>query len=168
MKKDITILKLKVSQWEEYRDLRLEALRKDSSAFGSSYQEERNRKENEWKEKLNARGVLLAYVNGLAVGIAQYRFREGEKLQHVADISSVYVKDDFRGRGIAKALMIEALKQICKNPKVIKISLNVHSQQVAARSLYEKLGFKIIGIFEKEVKIKNKYFDSIVMERFIK
>jgi hypothetical protein len=42
----IEIKKLDASRWQEYRDLRLESLQNDPQAYGSSYEEEKDKPED--------------------------------------------------------------------------------------------------------------------------
>jgi hypothetical protein len=48
----IIIKRVTSLDWQEYKKIRLEALKKEPQAFGSSYDKEKERSENEWKEKI--------------------------------------------------------------------------------------------------------------------
>lgn len=57
------------------------------------------------------------------------------------NINNVVVKEAYRRKGIASALLSEVVKQ-CKREKIIKIYLEVAQSNEAAKNLYEKFGFK--------------------------
>src|SRR3989338_6489515 len=93
----------------------------------------------DWKEKLGDKNrvVLLALDGEKAVGILIIFFESTSKLAHIADIASVYVKPDYRGKGISTELMKEALRLIKSRRGTIKINLHVTTNQLPAINLYK-------------------------------
>lgn len=69
------IIKLTSEDWEKYKNIRLEALRKDNIAFGTSYEEALNKKDEEWKATLEKPDRYLFFAKdkneivGLGCGI---------------------------------------------------------------------------------------------------
>ncbi len=61
-----------------------------------------------------------------------------------ADIIDVAVHNDFRRQGIGEAL-IEKLIEYCKNEDISEINLEVRISNLAAQSLYRKMGFSEVG-----------------------
>lgn len=59
-----------------------------------------------------------------------------------ASIGRVLVLKEYRGKGIAKEMMIEAINEIEKNYKVNKITL---SAQCYIKELYKSVGFKEVS-----------------------
>lgn len=163
----MNIRKLTPEDWEIYKMVRLEALQKDASAFGSSYDESTSRTDEEWKKKLERPNsfVFAAEDGGEYVGMAAAYQEEGEIVSHVAYVWGVYVRDSFRGKGIGKKLLQAVLDEIQRNPEIEKANLNVNKNQIAAVKLYESLGFQIAGTLHKELKVNGEYFDEYVMEK---
>lgn len=64
------------------------------------------------------------------------------------EITNIVVKKIFRGKGIGNKLLIELIK-IAKNRNKKEIILEVNDQNLVAIKLYEKNGFKNIGIRKK-------------------
>lgn len=62
-----------------------------------------------------------------------------------ADINNIAVLPAFRGQGYAKAL-ISALKQYCAGQGADKFTLEVNTNNIAAKNLYGKMGFVSTGI----------------------
>jgi ribosomal protein S18 acetylase RimI-like enzyme len=163
--RNIIIRKLPQSRWKEYKELRLEALRSDPIAFGSSYEEEIELTQTDWKKRM--KNVLFAEHDKTIVGMVVYFFKTNRKARHIAHIFGVYVKKRYRGHGIASALIENALRKIKDNESIVKINLTVNPTQVDAVRLYEKFGFKKVGKLSKELKIHDKFYDELVMELFI-
>lgn len=161
----MTVRKLPASRWKEYRDLRLEALKTDPIAFGSSYEEEVKLSKEEWKRRV--KDVLFALSENKPVGMIVFRFQSKIKTKHIANIYGVYVKKEYRGRGIGSKLLESAIMAIKKDKNIIKIDLNVNPKQKSAATLYKKYGFKTIGILKKDLHVNGKFYDEMVMEKML-
>lgn len=161
----LEIKRLLSSRWKECRDIRLDALMKNPIAFGSSFEEENKLSQTEWKKR--TKNALFAFLNNKVVGIVILVFLKQQKLKHIANIAGVYVKKEYRSQGIGKKLIEEALDEIKRNKQIIKINLNVNPDQKAAVNLYKKLGFKPIGVLKKDLFVKGKFYDELMMEKHI-
>lgn len=80
-----------------------------------------------------------------------------------ADIALVAVQKAYRREGYGFALLCELLKKLSKSG-VKSVFLEVRVSNAAARALYEKCGFKAVGI-------RKRYYedleDALIMERKI-
>lgn len=77
---------------------------------------------------------------------------------------SIYIGKDFRGNGIGKALMKEAIKQGEKNG-IWSFYSAIIKENIASIELHKKCGFREIGIREKIAKLGNgKWSDTVLME----
>ncbi len=75
---------------------------------------------------------------------------------------------EFRGIGIGKAMLMALLNWARANEKIEKVNLRVHSKNVSALQLYEKLGFREEGREVRGVKLAvGKYDDVICMSYFV-
>ena len=138
------LVKLGPKDWKKFRDLRLEALREDSLAFGASYEEKAKQPDEKWKQKLEnpKNPIMVAYDGRQLIGMVAAYQEKGEKLKHIAYVWGVYLRKDYRGKGIGKRLMEALLDEIAKNKEIEKLNLNVNANQQSAVKLYEKLGFR--------------------------
>ena len=161
----LEIKKLPTNRWKDYKNLRLEALKSDTIAFGSSYEEEKYTTEIEWKRKI--KNALFAMSNDKPIGMLVYVFEHKIKTKHIANIYGVYVRREFRGKGVGKKLLESAILLIKNNRNIIKIDLNVNPKQKAAVKLYEKYGFKPIGILKKDIYVNGKFYDEMIMEKML-
>jgi ribosomal protein S18 acetylase RimI-like enzyme len=165
----ITVTRLPESRWPDYRDLRLEALKNDPLAYGSSYEEELGYQEADWRERMLA--VLFAVPSGSPdskpVGMIVCGRNNRLKTSHICGIYGVYVSREYRGRGIGRTLMEAALEEIKRMTGVVKIELAVNPTQKAAERLYRKYGFKITGRVKKALCVNGTFYDELMMEKHL-
>lgn len=159
---EITIGTLSEDEWLKYKEIRLEALKNDSIAFGSSYEESKNRAESHWRTR--TKGAVFAFDGQKVVGLMAYNNEERIKTKHKSGIYSVYVTPAYRNKGVGKKLLTEVLRLIKLNPDIIKINLTVNPLQTSAVKLYESFGFKAVGTLSKELLIDGIYYDETLME----
>jgi len=161
----ITVTRLDESRWAEYRDLRLESLKNDPLAYGSSYEEELPYQESDWRRRM--RSVLFAVEDGIPVGMIVCGRNTRLKTDHICGIYGVYITGEYRGRGIGNKLMDAALAEIKRMPGVIKIELAVNPTQKAAEHLYRKWGFIEAGRVTKALRVDGRYYDELMMEKYL-
>lgn len=160
----IKVRRLPVDRWREYRDLRLEALRMEPAAFGSSSQEDEKLTEEQWRKRIQ--NVTFALSDDKPLGMISCVFSDRVKTGHVADIFGVYVSPDHRGRGVGTKLLKRVLS-LARRKGIIKLKLAVNPEQLAAVRLYEKAGFVPVGRMKKELRIGRRFFDEIIMEKLL-
>ena len=93
--------------------------------------------------------TVVAKDQNKIVGVLQWYQKEDPK-SGVVEFEEVYVLEDYRGQGIATAILkfaIQSVKDYFKKIKITprKIYLFVGQNNSPARHLYEKLGFKNIA-----------------------
>ncbi len=99
-------------------------------------------KYDSYNEFKNPHVVILAFDNDLAVACASYRVLDNDSVE----FKRVYVKKDYRKRGIAHNIITQLEKLVVKNNfrySYIVTGKNNH----AAIKLYEKLNYKLIDNF---------------------
>lgn len=169
----IVIKPLPSDQWQKYRDIRLEALKTDPTAFGRTYDETAKYPEKRWRKQLEQKtsednvSMFFAFDGEKIIGMIGLYWRNKPAIKHIAEIHGVFVSPYYRGRGIGKRLMEAVMAVIENNPQFVKIKLGVNTTNSDAIRLYESLGFKIVGKLEKEIKLGDVYFDDYVMEKQI-
>ena len=165
----VTITQLTPDNWEEYKEIRLKALLDDPQAFGSTYEDESKFTDIQWQERPNNQHtvILLARDDTRTIGMVGIHWEEYEKLSHVAHIWGMFVDKDYRGQGIGRQLMEEIEKKAREKSITEKIKLEVVTNQSTALELYRKLGFREVGVQEKQMKQDGVYYDSYLMEKLI-
>ena len=81
-----------------------------------------------------------------------------------AQINNIAIHPDFRRMRIAETVLFQVLDQIRKAGAKL-ITLEVRLSNLAARSLYNKLGFEVFGI--KENYYNDPREDALIMGKFL-
>ena len=160
------IVRLPVKRWKEYKELELHALRTELKAFRYSYGQILKKPADFWKKDLKTRDIFFAEINNKLVGMATLTYEESPKAKHIVTINRVYVHEDYREHGIAELLLHKIIEHVKKKEYVKELRLKVNITQKPAISLYKKLGFKRIVTLKKELKVKHRYYDEYMMEKF--
>jgi len=165
---DIKVIPASQINWSDYRDLRLEALKLEPQAFGSSYEDQKNDSQAAWEFRLNryiegnGNWMLFAAKDKKIIGMMGAFQAQDDIKNNTAQIIAVYVKKKHRGKGISKTLFSSLLK-LLNQSNIKKVKLSVNIDQVAAVSLYKKFGFKITN--QERNKLGDRLFhDEYVME----
>ncbi|PSL57896.1 ribosomal protein S18 acetylase RimI-like enzyme [Saccharothrix carnea] len=125
--------------WATWRGIRLTALGSDAAAFGSTLAVEREFDEARWRELLAPeRGVKVVAEDpdpvGLVAGVPH------EVHSDALYLYSMWVKPEFRRRGVGEALVGDVLAW-AREHGWSRVRLRVFQDNETARRLYARLGF---------------------------
>lgn len=112
---------------------------------------------------LNGLFLVAEHDNKLIGAMVTYRL--GLKVfDHILGESSILVDPDFQGIGIGSKIISTFLKEVEENhPEILRVELIARESNPAIK-LYEKLGFKKEGRFERRIcGIDNKFEADIPM-----
>lgn len=125
---------------ELYKSIRLEALKEDPQAFGSSYEKESAFSEEQWKERIENRDncIIVAKEADTSIGMIGYHLKDEGKNAH---LWGMFVSKKYRGKGIGKQLMQQIVEKAKRVKSVEVVSLDVNPEQTSAVKLYESMGF---------------------------
>ena len=160
------IRRLTPTDADAFQALRLAALKDTPSAFGSSYDEEKDFPPSTIKSRLAEkpdRGPFGAFEGEALVGLVALGRESMRKLAHKALIWGMYVKPEARGKGIGRALLLEALSLARSVPEVKQVNLCVNASNEGAIRLYESAGFKAFGHEPGAMLINGELHDEIHM-----
>jgi L-phenylalanine/L-methionine N-acetyltransferase len=107
--------------------------------------------------------VMVAEVAGDVVGMAGLHVH-GSKQRHVADLG-IMVSDDHQGRGVGRALMTALLDLADSQLGLVRVELEVASENLAAIRLYESLGFEREGLKRHAFMVDGHLADLLIMGR---
>ena len=107
--------------------------------------------------------VIVALADKKVVGFGYYsefRFREAYKftVEH-----SVYVANDYHGKGIGKLLM-ETLIDLARKQKLHTMIAVIDSENQSSVEFHEKFGFKTVGIIKESGYKFDRWLDSVFMQ----
>ncbi|MGV3488544.1 MAG: GNAT family N-acetyltransferase [Tuberibacillus sp.] len=149
--------------------LRLEALKTHPEAFSSSYEEEIQSPVNKYEERLRSQTsfTIGALENDQLIGMVGLVIDTYKKLQHKAEIVSMYVTPEQRRSGIGRALLSEAIKMAKEMEGIEQVRLTVNASNIPAKRLYASLGFQSFGTELRSLKVENTYYDEEYMVLFL-
>ncbi|HCG5913968.1 TPA: GNAT family N-acetyltransferase [Vibrio parahaemolyticus] len=108
--------------------------------------------------------TLVAEAEGKVVGHVTLFLTSKVRDRHCAGIA-IAVHPKSHGKGVGKSLMKEALNQADNWLNLVRVELEVHSDNLSAVSLYEKVGFEIEGTKRLSTFKNGRYIDMLLMSR---
>ena len=118
------------------------------------------------KNRLNHLPFIIAIENNTIIGLAFVnKFREKSGYRFTYE-HSIYVNPKFIKKGYGSKILKELIK-ICKKNKKIKnlIAVIGGSDNIASIKIHEKNGFRYIGTLLKAGYKKNKWINSVYMQK---
>ena len=150
-----------------YQELRLNALKINPEAFGSTYEREVEFSLETVKDRikpLRDKFVVGAFDNrNSLVGIVTFIRETNLKIQHKGNVFGMYITPDSRGQGLGKSLMKEVISRAKNSSGLEQINLTVVSDNHSAKKLYRSMGFEIYGTERNALKYNGRYFDEDLM-----
>lgn len=122
-----------------------------------------------WRRRLEANDpatsyVLVAELDGKAVGSAVLQWRDRPRIRHVAHLG-MGVHDAYQGQGIGNRLLAALVDAADRWLNLIRIELEVYPDNERAVRLYERHGFVVEGRKRMNVWRDGQYVDSLMMAR---
>lgn len=144
-----------------YREIRLEALKNSPESFGDSFEDQMDAPDKVFQERLKKNIVFGAFVGDELVGTAGLFLEGSRKAKHRARMWGIYVKKEFRGKGIADDLIASVVNyaRSCSE----QLHLEVTTINSSALKLYERHGFVAYGKDPRALKIGTEYYDEYLM-----
>lgn len=93
------------------------------------------------------------------------QFNPRECYRYVADIS-VYVERSFRGKGVGRVLL-ERLVALARELGYHKLVLSAFPTNTSGMALYERMGFRTVGIYKEQGLLDGRWVDTIIMEKLL-
>ncbi|WP_044640271.1 GNAT family N-acetyltransferase [Risungbinella massiliensis] len=153
---------------QEYYHLRMEGLQNHPENFAKSVDEWQQRELTEVAEELEEKDpnwTWGAFLEGEMVGIVTLARNTSEKESHKAWIKSVYVSPKARGQRLGVKLVETTVEFAEKHEDLWQLFLVVAKKNDPARTLYEKMGFEVIGEAQHSLKVGEQYIDEYIMRR---
>jgi ribosomal protein S18 acetylase RimI-like enzyme len=171
---DISLVRAKSNDAEQYKNLRLTMLHDDPLTNPYlSYEKAIDMSEYDWQNEFNFfmnndNGILLfAKVGDEYAGFFTATFSSNTVDHHSVLLSKLYVLQKYRGLGIGKKLFEGIITEVLKNKFVKKMRLYVTETQKKAIEMYKKHDFQETGRHVREIFINGRYYDDLIMEKFI-
>lgn len=125
---------------------------------------------DERRQWLAARGprhpVIVAEAGGEVVGWGSLNaFNPRRAYDHVADFS-IYVERKWRGKGVGSRLL-SRLIELARDLGYHKLVLSAFPTNPGGMALYEKFGFRTVGIYKEQGRLDGRWVDTIIMEKLL-
>ena len=124
----------------------------------------------ERRQWLKSRGprhpVIVAEADGRVVAWGSLnQFNAREAYRHVADFS-IYVERAHRGKGAGRVVLTRLI-ELARELGYHKMVLSAFPFNPAGMALYEKLGFRTVGVYKEQGLLDGHWVDTIIMERLL-
>ncbi len=153
MSPEIALRRIRAEEWEAYRGVRLEALRTDPLAFGSTLEREAALPPETWQERVrngalaDRRATFVAEDgSGRFVGIATVIDRADR-----FEVVGMWVHPNARGQGLGGRLLDATLAWVESSFPSAQVVLGVNPAQEAVVRLYRSRGFSFTGVDDPSV-----------------
>jgi ribosomal protein S18 acetylase RimI-like enzyme len=164
-----------------FRKIRLEALEMNPEAFSADLETNQAQPYEYWVDRLEKlgpeHGNMLYFAEGpktggaeepgpRLVGLTGVFLGNTSKTRHSATIYSVFVEPEWRGLGIAGALL-ESCLDWAKSQNVSVVRLGVNATNVAAIRCYARIGFLVYGLETQSLRVNGRDYDLLLMGKEI-
>lgn len=178
---DIIVRQLGIADLDAYFQLRLRGLAEHPEAFGRSHAETVASGSEQYRATLEGtmadqgRFILGAALTGSdgtpsespLVGTLALIRSQSERERHKASAVGMYVASEATGRGVGRALVEALLERARRIDGLRQVQLVVTSTNVAARGLYESLGFVAYGREREGLRVGDTFYDADLMAYFL-
>jgi len=164
----VTIRPIRLEDAEPFRELRIEAIRNHPLAFTADLSENEARPPEWWREQAagctgeGTNVIMLADAGERLAGMTGVWTPKTGKTTHVGIVWGVYVRPEFRGRGVCDG-MLGACIDWARGKSLVTLKLSVVVGNDAARQCYELCGFTVYGVEPAAVRWEGKLHDEHLM-----
>lgn len=156
-----------------YKQLRMQSLQSDPSAFLSTFETENQLHEGIFANHLDSSyhppflGYFGIFEEDTLLGYLQVSSSFLEKESHIATIYNVYMNPKYRGQGLARMLFEHVFEVLKDHGNIERIFLTCTASNKRACRFYQKLGFRRYAVRVQAVKWQGKYDDEIEMVKML-
>lgn len=118
------------------------------------YTPEGEKKLFEQKNASPNEAMIMCVVDGRVVGNCEISFFRGMKTRHRASIGIALISE-FWNQGIGTKMFEEMIRLAETREEVTQLELEFVEGNARARHLYEKMGFRIVGVHPNAIRLKD-------------
>ena len=111
--------------------------------------------------------VYVAEIDGEIGGVQSIDLfsRVADSVRHVATLGT-WLRVQFRGRGIGRLLAEESFR-FARSKGYSKVVIQVLGDNDSALRFYRNLGFQDIGIARQHVRLGDRFYDEVYLEKLL-
>jgi len=110
--------------------------------------------------------MILGIINNNIVSIAQISSPSKKRIAHNSEVA-ISVRKDYWRNGIGSNVMAQLIRLVKERGTIKNISLGVKSNNKGAIIMYEKFGFRRVGVHKDYFNVDGVYDDEILMDLYI-
>jgi RimJ/RimL family protein N-acetyltransferase len=161
-----SVRQLTASDAEAFRSMHLESLQTHPAAFAMSYEEECDVPLAEFRSRLSHLIVFGGFVDGTLAGIATLQRQPLVKRRHMAMLWGMYVREAFRGTGLAAAILQAVIARA--ECEVDQLELYVAVGNERAARFYANFGFERYGVMRRSLRVQGVDYDADMLVRIFR
>lgn len=110
--------------------------------------------------------VIVAEAKGRVAGWGSLNvFNPRKAYEYVADFS-VYIERGWRGKGVGNRLLTRLI-ELGRELGYHKLVLSAFPWNTGGMALYQKLGFRTVGVYKEQGKLDGRWVDTVIMEKVL-
>ena len=133
------VVRLTESDWRAFAVIRLRALVDALGERDPQYEKEAAFTAAQWRRRLRNHAQFATLLDRRPVGLIAAQQENPDSVY----LYSLWLDPEVRGRGLARPLVAAAVEW-ARDQRVQSITLRVASDNLAARAVYESLGFALV------------------------
>ncbi|MCB9987817.1 MAG: GNAT family N-acetyltransferase [Rhodospirillales bacterium] len=145
-KENISIRALGEGDWQIFRDLRLKALQTDSAVFSSTYEQEKDNDENDWKSWFaEGKRVFGLFDGKRMIGLTGVFTRREDQSGRTGIMAASYIEKEYRGYGLSRLLYEARLDWARQYRQWDRLVISHRKSNEVSRRANQAFGFKYTG-----------------------
>jgi GNAT superfamily N-acetyltransferase len=150
-----------------YKALMLHAYEHAADSFTSTPQERALEPDSWWQGRIDDPSGLTwvwgAFAEAELVGTVSVEYGARTKTRHKGLIVAMFVRENFRGQGLARKLMLAAVQHGMARQGLRVLQLEVTQGNAPAEQFYQSLGFEPFGVEPMAVCVPDGYRSKVHM-----
>jgi RimJ/RimL family protein N-acetyltransferase len=151
MSEEFYIRALCPPDWEDFRSLRLEALKSHPGLFGSRYDDECALPTAHWQDILNGKSkqIFGLYQNHILRGITAIFTDREDSTGQTAILAMSYIQPAYRGKKLSRLMYQARIDWAKQQPQFKQIIVGHRESNEASRRANQAFGFEYTGNLHK-------------------
>ncbi len=149
---NILIKQIRESDWQDFRGIRLKALKSDPKVFGSNYEREKNNSKQDWKDWISEKqqAIFFIYDGEKLIGMTGVFVPQDTVAKSTAHLWGSWLEPEYRRKGISNLMYKTRIDWAKNQPEVRRIVVSHRESNAASKFANQKHGFVETDRKEKE------------------
>ncbi len=147
-----SVLQLQEENWNELREIRLNALQTDLAVFSSNLEKESGYKEKDWRKRLENKdaGIFALYEEKRPIGMAGIALDKSDFERVSAKLWGSWIRPEYRLKGLSNLLFQARIDWATQHPHCRIITVSHRASNLASQKSILKYGFIYTHTHTKE------------------